>query len=473
MFKNLGIGIRLGLGFGLLIVAMLAVALVGNDGMGRQNRANDQIIENQWPKVLLLQQGLAGVNDIAIGARSLVLAERPDVRQEAKASILEGRQRIGKAWEKLKPSLAHPQGKELMERILEARVRYIQVQNRLIELVEAGKNSEARAFLDSDFQGAAAAYRERVNTLIDFQGQLMNEAGKEADRVFSQAQWTMLLTAIASVLASVAMGAWLTRGITGPLRETMRVADALASGNLAVSIEVDARDETGRMKQSMRNMVDKLSEIIGSVTLAAGGLNNAASQVSATAQSLSQSSSEQAASVEQTSASMEQMSASINQNSDNARITDDMASKSAREAGEGSTAVKGTVEAMKQIASKIGIVDDIAYQTNLLALNAAIEAARAGDHGKGFAVVAAEVRKLAERSQIAAQEISELASGSVDKAEKAGQLLDTMLPSISKTSDLVQEIAASSQEQASGVGQINSAMAQLSKATQQNAAASE
>jgi methyl-accepting chemotaxis protein len=177
--------------------------------------------------------------------------------------------------------------------------------------------------------------------------------------------------------------------------------------------------------------------------------------------------------VEETSASIEQMTASINQNTENAKVTDSMAGKAAKEATEGGAAVGNTVEAMKKIAGKIGIVDDIAYQTNLLALNAAIEAARAGEHGKGFAVVAAEVRKLAERSQVAAQEIGELASSSVSMAEKAGKLLDEIVPSINKTSDLVQEIASASAEQSSGVGQINGAMGQLNQTTQQNASASE
>jgi len=163
----------------------------------------------------------------------------------------------------------------------------------------------------------------------------------------------------------------------------------------------------------------------------------------------------------------------MNQNTENAKITDGMASKAAKEATEGGESVKQTVTAMKQIANKIGIIDDIAYQTNLLALNAAIEAARAGEHGKGFAVVAAEVRKLAERSQVAAQEIGEVASSSVQLAEKAGKLLDEMVPSINKTSDLVQEITAASEEQSSGVGQINTAMAQLNQITQQNASSSE
>jgi methyl-accepting chemotaxis protein len=247
----------------------------------------------------------------------------------------------------------------------------------------------------------------------------------------------------------------------------------MANGRLDVNAEVLGRDELAQVAGNFNLMVESLRGIVLGVKEATNSLISSSEQISATAQSLSQASSEQAASVEETSASIEQMTASITQNTENAKVTDSMAEKAAREATEGGAAVGSTVEAMKKIAGKIGIVDDIAYQTNLLALNAAIEAARAGEHGKGFAVVAAEVRKLAERSQVAAQEIGELASSSVGLAEKAGKLLDEIVPSINKTSDLVQEIASASSEQSSGVAQINGAMGQLNQTTQQNASASE
>ncbi|MDO9104779.1 MAG: methyl-accepting chemotaxis protein [Methylovulum sp.] len=262
-------------------------------------------------------------------------------------------------------------------------------------------------------------------------------------------------------------------GIVLPLNEAIEVLMLVEQGDLSRTVKGDYKGQLGDFKNSVNNTIARLSQTITDVMVAADQLGNASGQVSATSQALSQASSEQAAGVEQTSSSIEEMLSSINQNAENAKITDAMAGKAAQDAGQGGVAVKQTMEAMKDIAAKIGIIDDIAYQTNMLALNAAIEAARAGDHGKGFAVVAAEVRKLAERSQVAAREIGKLAETSVKIAENAGKLLDDIVPSIIKTSDLVQEIAAASQEQSTGASQINTAMNEMNRITQQNASASE
>jgi methyl-accepting chemotaxis protein len=249
---------------------------------------------------------------------------------------------------------------------------------------------------------------------------------------------------------------------------------AAVSGDFARRIPLDDKtsfhaDLCGKFNQ----LIDTVSDTIREVRSAANQLGSASEQVSQTSQSLSQGASQQAASVEETTAALQQMSASVKGNAENAGVTDGMATQAASQARDGGEAVAKTVEAMKSIATKISIVDDIAYQTNLLALNAAIEAARAGEHGKGFAVVAAEVRKLAERSQVAAQEIGALAGSSVQLAEKAGALLGQMVPSISKTSELVQEIAAASGEQNDTVTQIAGAMNHLNGTTQQTASASE
>jgi methyl-accepting chemotaxis protein len=258
-----------------------------------------------------------------------------------------------------------------------------------------------------------------------------------------------------------------------PLNEAIAVLQAMEKGDLTKTVDGHYKGQLEDFKHTVNNTIEKISQVVAEVRNSADGIASASEQVSSTAQSLSQATNEQAASVEETSASVEQMSASINQNTENSKVTEGISAKAANDANEGGAAVQQTVAAMKSIAGKISIIDDIAYQTNLLALNAAIEAARAGEHGKGFAVVAAEVRKLAERSQVAAQEIGELAESSVGTAEKAGKLLEEMVPNINKTSDLVQEITAASQEQSSGAAQINVAMNQMSQITQQNASGSE
>ncbi|QFY43604.1 methyl-accepting chemotaxis protein [Candidatus Methylospira mobilis] len=329
--------------------------------------------------------------------------------------------------------------------------------------------------ITTDYKGEYRVIRDNLNGLIKtanglltqtgilIQGAANGELDKRANAELFQGGWNQLVSGINQTLD----------GIILPVNEAVAVLAELEQGDLTQSVKGEYKGQLKTFKDSVNNTVDKLAHTISQVMEATEALSEATGEVSATAQSLSQGASEQAASVEETSAAVEQMSASVVQNAENAKVTDGMAAKTAKEAEEGGAAVTLTVAAMKSIAGKIHIIDDIAYQTNLLALNAAIEAARAGEHGKGFAVVAAEVRKLAERSQVAAQEIGELAGSSVEMAEKAGHLLSEIVPSIAKTSDLVQEIAAASDEQTSGVNQINNAMEQLNQITQQSASASE
>lgn len=261
--------------------------------------------------------------------------------------------------------------------------------------------------------------------------------------------------------------------ITDPLNRTVAFSEKVAVGDLTHTLEVENRDEVGRLSEAMNEMVGKLKEVVGEIQMAAENVATGSEELSARSQEISQGATEQAASAEEASASMEEMASNIKQNTDNANQTEKIAVSAAKDTEEGGKAVSKTVEAMKEIAGRTNIIEEIARQTNMLALNAAIEAARAGEHGKGFAVVAAEVRKLAERSQQAAAEISKLSTESVAVSEKAGELLAKIVPDIKKTADLVQEISAGSNEQNIGADQINSALQQLDQVIQQNAATSE
>jgi methyl-accepting chemotaxis protein len=521
MFKNMKVATRLGLGFSLVSVLLLAVAVLGLVRLSAMNDSIDLIVKDRYAKVVLANEIGVEVNNIGRYMRNAILVSDASRAKEEAERIHAARKSIGERIDKLDALVKIEKGIVLLKQIKENRAKFVAGQDRVLALVANGKREEAGQLLLGELQPVLREYTQKTDELADFQGELMVAAGNEAAAQYVSARnMTLALVTLALALATGA-GYWITRVITrqlggepdyaarvlstvaagdlsvevatragdeesmlyavkqtvgqlkGVIAEVGTVLGGVARGDLTQSIEGDYKGQFAEIKSHVNATIVKLSQVVSEVNSSAEGLAGASEEVSATAQSLSQASSEQAAGVEETSASIEQMTASITQNTENAKVTDGMATKAASDSAEGGEAVRATVAAMKQIAQKISIIDDIAYQTNLLALNAAIEAARAGEHGKGFAVVAAEVRKLAERSQVAAQEIGTVAGSSVELAEKAGRLLDQMVPNIKKTSDLVQEITAASEEQSSGVNQINAAVSQLSQTTQQNASSSE
>ena len=331
-----------------------------------------------------------------------------------------------------------------------------------------------------DGNAAMAPVRDVARAISDVMDQIAERHAKamqEQKQVIGEAAASARNTMIAIVVLGIALGVvvslFITRSITLPVATAVDAAERIARGDLTEVVEARSKDEIGKLLEAMKSMTEKLAQTIGEVRAGADALASASNEVSATAQTLSSGTGEQAASVEETTSSLEEMSASITQNAESSRQTEAMAKEGATNAEESGKAVTETVQAMKSIAEKISIIEEIAYQTNLLALNAAIEAARAGEHGKGFAVVATEVRKLAERAQKAAKEIGAEAGSSVKVAERSGKLIVELVPVIRKTADLVQEVAAASAEQSAGVAQVSKAMGTVDQVTQRNASAAE
>ncbi|HXH62574.1 MAG TPA: methyl-accepting chemotaxis protein [Gemmatimonadales bacterium] len=357
-----------------------------------------------------------------------------------------------------------------------------------------------------------AALRQRLDSASSQSTADVAREFTSTRQVTAQTTIATIVIALAALLTCAVLSVVIIRAVTRALRRAVAVAERLAEGDTSLKVAPESEDEIGQLLGSMASvirstetmadaaarvasgdlsiavrprsgrdvlgnaleqMVGRLSRVIGDVKSGAAALSTASAQVSATSQTLSQGTSEQAAAVEETTSSLEEMSASITRNAENSRETEQTAVRGAKDGEASGAAVLETLSAMRAIADKISIVEEIAYQTNLLALNAAIEAARAGEHGRGFAVVATEVRKLAERSQSAAKEIGGLAAGSVQVAERSGQLLAALVPAIRRTADLVQEVSAASNEQAAGVTQINRALSSVDQVTQRSASAAE
>lgn len=467
------IGTRLGVLFGSLLLVLSVLGALELSWLGRLNATTTAEFETRFNTTKLTNNTIANSTDNARITMQLFETTDPVREQKLNTQNDEISHNISVEVAEIEKSLSSQQERDLFEVVTQNRNNYVSLRQKAKALLAEKKHDQAMTVLMDEVIPALTVYRASWVKFIDLQSDAVQKSIKESADSYGRARRVALFVFLIALLLSAAGAFAITRGITRPIQQAVGHAEAIAAGDLSRPILVTNNSETGQLLQSMSDMSAKLSAIIHDVREGSSAVASAAAQVAASSQSLSQGTSEQAASVEETSASLEQMNASITQNAENSRKVEEVAEKGSHAAEESGSAVEETVNAMKQIAAKISVIEDIAYQTNLLALNAAIEAARAGDQGRGFAVVAVEVRKLAERSQLAAKEISDLASKSVAVAVRSGQLLGELVPAIRRTAELVQEVTAASTEQSSGVTQINRAMSQVDSVTQRNASSAE
>jgi len=474
--NNIKIGSKLLLSFSIIL---MIVVIVGVAGFMSTRSLNDNLIgisTGDLPSVNYLLQADRDLYQLLTDERSMIFTDvKSELFEQLLADYEENLQQSRERFEMFK-SLADDNAADLISKYEDSRAQW-EILTRQVVAGRAEDTREGRRLaIDLTLAGAKVKFDEMrgyLDQLTDLTMQRVENSQKKADLTFKRTTITLTITTLIGFIIGLSLAFLIAGGITRPLKKLMGIVDSVSKGDLEVELDINRQDEIGELVDKIGEMVEKIRSVVIDVASASENVANASQAMSASTEQMSQGATEQATSSEEASSSMEEMSSNIRQNADNALQTEKIAVKAAEDTMKGGEAVSETVRAMGEIAEKISIIEEIARQTNMLALNAAIEAARAGEHGKGFAVVAAEVRKLAERSQSAAAEIIQLSSTSMEVAEKAGQMLEQMVPDIRKTAELVQEIAAASAEQNSGAAQINKAIQQLDHVTQQNASAAE
>ncbi|MBC3811849.1 methyl-accepting chemotaxis protein [Undibacterium aquatile] len=484
MNMNMKVGTRLGIGFGIVVMLLIGMTLFGVNRMSSLNDGTSLLVNDRYPKVVLANEILDGINFNALAMRNLLITEDPEKIKAALSEIKSNVTRVGEKIAQLDKTISTEKGKQVFNEVKEARSKYVVTQNEYLKLISEGKKQEAGEYLLSSVVQAQTAYFSQVQNLIALIGTIMVKSGEDAEKNYQNSRNMLSGIAIIAILLACGFAYWTTRSITLPLNQAVQIARTIADGDLTSKIQVESSDETGQLLQALKDMNSSLVRIVAQVRTGTDTIASASTQIAAGNLDLSSRTEEQASSLEETAASMEELTSTVKQNADNARQANQLAAEASDVAIKGGDVVSEVVSTMssinnssKKIVDIISVIDGIAFQTNILALNAAVEAARAGEQGRGFAVVASEVRNLAQRSAAAAKEITVLIGDSVDQVSagtllvnKAGTTMSEVVSSVRRVTDIMAEITAASHEQSTGIEQVNQAIAQMDEVTQQNAA---
>jgi len=483
--SNIRIGKRLGIGFGIVILLLVVVAVIAVTRIGHMNQTAELVFKDRYVKVVMVGQIQDHQANQARFLRNAVIsAKDPEKLKSWLAQVAEESKANNVLLDALKPLVQSQAGNALLDGIMTKRAVFAEARGKLIAMLEGGKIDEAGDYLLGEFQTPQKEFFDAADAMTKFQEDQMAKGVEQMQQDGSFAQgMTEGLTVLAALIAAL-IAVLTARSITKPIGEAVAFATKVAEGDLSSSVQAHAEDETGLLLNALVHMQENLVRIVGNVQRGSEGVATASAEIAQGNNDLSARTEQQASALEQTAASMEELSSTVQQNADTARKANQLAMTASGVAIKGGEVVGQVVETMKgindasrKIADIIGVIDGIAFQTNILALNAAVEAARAGEQGRGFAVVASEVRSLAGRSAEAAKEIKSLIGASVERVEQgttlvdqAGATMSDLVDSIKRVTDLMSEISAASSEQAAGVSQVGEAVTQMDQVTQQNAA---
>jgi len=489
MLNEMKVGTKLILGFLVVSLMGAVVASIGIYNMSRMNQNAEAMYEKELLAVSYVKDANISLVKVGRSIRNALLASSESDRARFIDDVRKNEQLMDENLAKARALFYTEKGKQIFGEVDRELSSYKPLIQEILKKAAADavqQNRESVDYLFKSFAPRSNLIDDKMSEVTHFKEQRAKQAANETRELYGDSRMLMIILVLCSLVSGIALGALITRSLTrqlgGEPAYAANVAEAIASGDLTVHVDLRAGDESS-MLYSMKRMRDALAKIVAEVRTGTDSMVSASSQIASGNLDLSSRTEEQASSLEETASSMEELTSTVKQNADNARQANALAESASDVASRGGDVVSQVVTTMgsindsaKRIVDIIAVIDGIAFQTNILALNAAVEAARAGEQGRGFAVVAAEVRNLAQRSAAAAKEIKTLISDSVEKVDsgsklvdQAGTTMEEVVASVKRVSDIISEITAASQEQTSGIEQINQAITQMDEVTQQNA----